>query len=136
MHPVRGADTGAEMDFSFLVDDRPGDVIFRVDRRVYLDEDIFETELIKVFEKSWVFLCHESLIRKAGDYFATHIGRQPVFIMPAWISNDELTTNPEEEVHLVFLANRAEMEDRIFRIKSGTSIASTPRRAHATWSRT
>ena len=79
MRPIRDRDAGAGIAFPSLVDDRPGDGVFRVDRRVYLDRDVFDAELVRIFESSWVFLCHESLIPRAGDYFATHIGRQPVF---------------------------------------------------------
>ncbi|MBT6429089.1 MAG: Rieske 2Fe-2S domain-containing protein [Rhodospirillaceae bacterium] len=52
---------------------------FRVDRRIYTDGDIFATELSQIFEKSWVYLCHESQIAEHGDYYATYIGTQPVF---------------------------------------------------------
>ena len=79
MRPIRDRDAGAGIAFPSLVDDRPGDGVFRVDRRVYLDREVFDAELVRIFESSWVFLCHESLIPRAGDYFATHIGRQPVF---------------------------------------------------------
>ncbi len=52
---------------------------FRVDRRIYTDPDIFATELRRVFERSWVYLCHESQIASHGDYYASYIGAQPVF---------------------------------------------------------
>ena len=41
----------------------------------------FEAEIERIFEGGWVFLCHESQVEKPGDYFATEIGRQPVFVM-------------------------------------------------------
>lgn len=63
-----------------LVDDRPDDKVFRVDRNIYLDEDIFEAEMRTIFEGNWQFICHESQVKKHGDYFATHLGRQPVFV--------------------------------------------------------
>ena len=63
-----------------LIDDRPEDHVFRVDRQIYLDHDLFESELKNIFEADWIFLCHESQVKKPGDYFAAHIGRQPVFV--------------------------------------------------------
>jgi benzoate/toluate 1,2-dioxygenase alpha subunit len=70
----------AGTDTDVLIDDRPGDGVFRVDRRIYLDDEIFEAEMRNIFEANWQFLCHESQVKKPGDYFATHIGRQPVFV--------------------------------------------------------
>ena len=63
-----------------LIDDRPADHVFRVDRRIYLDQGLFEAEIKNIFEADWIFLCHESQVKKPGDYFAAHIGRQPVFV--------------------------------------------------------
>ena len=68
-------------DFAKYVDDRPGDGVFRVDREVYLDEEILEAEFESIFEGNWIYLCHESQVREPGDYFATHMGRQPVFVV-------------------------------------------------------
>ncbi|MGE3931704.1 MAG: Rieske 2Fe-2S domain-containing protein [Rhodospirillaceae bacterium] len=70
---------GRRLDLAPLVDDRLEDGVFRVDRSIYLDPAIYEAEIDLFFERGWVFLCHESQIPKAGDYFATWIGRQPVF---------------------------------------------------------
>ena len=71
VNPVRVAD---------MIDDRPEDGIFRVDRDIYLDPEIFEAEMKSIFEADWIFLCHESQVKKPGDYFAAHLGRQPVFV--------------------------------------------------------
>ena len=66
-------------DVSGLLDDRVDDGVFRVDRSVFHDEALFEAEMEAMFERQWNFLCHESQIPNEGDYYATHIGRQPVF---------------------------------------------------------
>lgn len=52
----------------------------RVHRRVYLDADIFELEMERVFGRSWIFIGHESQVPKPGDFFATHIARDPVVL--------------------------------------------------------
>ncbi len=67
--------------FSGYIDDRPADHVFRVDRAIYNDPDILDAEYRNIFEANWVFLCHEAHVRNPGDYFATHIGRQPVFVV-------------------------------------------------------
>lgn len=67
--------------FADYIEDRPQDRVFRVDRAVYNDPDILEAEYRNIFEANWVFLCHEAHVRNPGDYFATHIGRQPVFVV-------------------------------------------------------
>lgn len=72
-----------DFDVSHLVDDRPGERVFRIDRRAFHDPALFEAEMELVFERRWNFLCHESQIAEPGDYFATHIGRQPVFAIRA-----------------------------------------------------
>ena len=63
-----------------LVDDRVAEGVFRVDRAVYTDPEIFEREMDGIFARCWVFLCHESQVAAHGDYFWTEIGRQPVFV--------------------------------------------------------
>src|SRR5262249_20566457 len=62
-----------------MIDDRPNDAVFRVSKSIYLDPDIFEMEIERIFSRVWNYVCHESQIRAVGDYVATEIGRQPVF---------------------------------------------------------
>ena len=68
-------------DLARWVDDRVDEGMFRVDRHIYLDPALYDAEMTRIYERGWVFLCHESQVAKPGDYFATHIGRQPVFAM-------------------------------------------------------
>jgi benzoate/toluate 1,2-dioxygenase alpha subunit len=74
------ARNGDGLDVATLIDDRVDEGVFRIDRKIYLDHGIFEREMDVIFERGWVFLCHDSQIPRAGDYFSTHIGRQPVFV--------------------------------------------------------
>lgn len=64
-----------------LVDDRPKDLVFRVDKSAFLEDAVFDLEIEKIFEGGWVYLCHESQVRSPGDYFTTYIGRQPVAVI-------------------------------------------------------
>ena len=54
------------------------------------------------------------------------------FWMPAWDDNDALTEDPQREISLIYYPNRQGLEDRVFRIKTERSSASTPepRTAH------
>ncbi|MGK0169475.1 MAG: benzoate/toluate 1,2-dioxygenase alpha subunit [Gammaproteobacteria bacterium] len=86
LHLDEGADMNATVDpsrgvdFSALIDDRPADKVFRVDRAIYTDRDVFEAELEQIFEGSWVYLAHESQLPNVGDFFTTWMGRQPVIV--------------------------------------------------------
>ncbi|GAC62057.1 MULTISPECIES: benzoate 1,2-dioxygenase large subunit [Gordonia] len=62
-----------------VIDDREAGV-FRANRRIFTDEDIFELEMRHIFEGNWIYLAHESQVANPGDYFTTYIGRQPVVI--------------------------------------------------------
>jgi benzoate/toluate 1,2-dioxygenase alpha subunit len=53
---------------------------FRVDPRVYDDPEIFASEMAQIFERSWVYVGHESEIPEAGDYRTSTIGLQPVIL--------------------------------------------------------
>jgi 3-phenylpropionate/cinnamic acid dioxygenase small subunit len=52
--------------------------------------------------------------------------------MPAWDSEHEMTKDPASEISLIYYSDRTGLEDRIWRINSGMSSASTPlpRTAH------
>ncbi|MFP6748032.1 MAG: aromatic ring-hydroxylating dioxygenase subunit alpha [Alphaproteobacteria bacterium] len=67
------------MEHRGLIMDSADPARFRVDRRIYTDPDVFAAELSNIFERTWVYLCHESQIAEHGDYYATYIGAQPVF---------------------------------------------------------
>ena len=75
------AGNGQASGYSAYVEDRPGQGIFRVNRAIYTEDEIFEEEMARIFEHSWLYLCHESQVAEHGEYYATHIGRQPVFVI-------------------------------------------------------
>ena len=58
-----------------MIDDRDAGV-YRANRRIFTDEEIFELEMKHIFEGNWVYLAHESQIPNPGDYF-THVHRPP-----------------------------------------------------------
>ena len=48
------------------------------------------------------------------------------FFMPSWDDDDTLTTDPTNEVSLIYYPNKQGLEDRVFRIETERSSASTP----------
>lgn len=46
--------------------------------------------------------------------------------VPAWANETELTSDPGNELSLVYIRGRGGLEDRVFRIESGDSFASFP----------
>jgi benzoate/toluate 1,2-dioxygenase beta subunit len=53
--------------------------------------------------------------------------------MPAWDDDDRTTEDPHSQISLIYYGNRNGLEDRVFRIKTERSGASTPeaRTSHA-----
>lgn len=64
----------AEVDVSDLV------LEDKVHTSIYSDPALFESEMEKVFNNTWVWLAHESEVPEAGSYKTAHIGRQPVIV--------------------------------------------------------
>ncbi len=52
-----------------------------IDRRIFSDPEIFEMEMELIFGRAWLFLCHESQLRKAGDFFEAPMGRDNVLVV-------------------------------------------------------
>ena len=55
------------------------------------------------------------------------------FWMPAWDDDDTLTTDPQREISLIWYGNRGGLEDRVFRIRTERSSATSmpePRTSH------
>ncbi|PRY69764.1 benzoate 1,2-dioxygenase small subunit [Halomonas ventosae] len=48
------------------------------------------------------------------------------FWMPAWDDDDQLTRDPHSEISLIYYPNREGLEDRVYRIKTERTGASTP----------
>jgi phenylpropionate dioxygenase-like ring-hydroxylating dioxygenase large terminal subunit len=52
----------------------------RVHKSLYSDPNIFEEELDKIFNNTWVWVAHESEVAEVGSYKTAKIGKQPVIV--------------------------------------------------------
>ncbi len=48
------------------------------------------------------------------------------FWMPAWTDDHRLGASPDSELSLMYCSARAGLQDRVWRVRSGLSVASTP----------
>ncbi len=53
----------------------------RVHKTVYTDQQIFDREMERIWERIWVYCGHESQVPNPGDYYAVTIGRQPMIMV-------------------------------------------------------
>lgn len=60
------------------------------------------------------------------DEWLTCYAKDVEFWMPAWDDDDRLTEDPDSEISLIYYPNREGLEDRVYRIKTERSGASTP----------
>src|SRR5207237_6548930 len=63
-----------QLNFNELVQDH------RVHRNIYTQPDVFDAEMERIFEDTWVFVAHESEVAAAGDYKTVTLGTQPAIM--------------------------------------------------------
>ena len=67
------------------------------------------------------------------DGWLAHYAPDVEFWMPAWDDDDELTEDPQSEISLIWYGNRGGLQDRVFRIRTERSSATSlpePRTSH------
>ncbi|MEO6116683.1 MAG: aromatic ring-hydroxylating dioxygenase subunit alpha [Pseudolysinimonas sp.] len=72
----RPAEFAERMDVSGLIDAEHG----LIDRAVFTDRRLYDQEQARVFGTSWLFLGHAEQLEKAGDFFTTFMGEDPVIV--------------------------------------------------------
>jgi phenylpropionate dioxygenase-like ring-hydroxylating dioxygenase large terminal subunit len=63
----------------------------RLDRRIFVDEDVYREEMEKVFGRAWVMVAHTSLVPKPHDFFLSYIGEDPVIV----------TRDADDKIHVM-----------------------------------
>lgn len=63
-------------DLSTMVDPQVG----VVDRAVFTDRTVYDTEMRRIFARSWLFLAHRDQFKKPGDFFQTFMGEDPIIV--------------------------------------------------------
>lgn len=67
-------------DLDSCVVDRLDEGVFMVDRAVFADPRVLEREFKLIFERTWVYLAHESQLPRPYDFVTGFIGRVPVIL--------------------------------------------------------
>lgn len=86
-----------------------------------LDGGAFTEDARRLLEREAVYLDE----RRWDEWLALYT-EDCRYWMPAWRTEDALTSDPQAELSHYYYASRAGLEDRILRINSGLSPASTP----------
>ncbi|MFC6668783.1 benzoate 1,2-dioxygenase small subunit [Marinobacterium aestuariivivens] len=83
--------------------------------------------------RNFLYAEARSLDDKQWDQWLEFYSKDAEFWMPSWDDDGELTTDPRKEISLIYYARRDGLEDRVFRIKTERSSASSlpePRTLH------
>lgn len=62
------------------LDFRPAEGVYRVARDLFTEPELFDLEMELIFEKVWIYACHESEIAQPNDFITMRAGRQPLII--------------------------------------------------------
>jgi len=80
------------------------------------------------YEAARAFFYRETrlLDDREWDEWLTCYAPDVSYWMPAWDDDDKITEDPHSQISLIYYPNRDGLEDRVFRIKTERSGASTP----------
>ncbi|MEX3821240.1 anthranilate 1,2-dioxygenase large subunit, partial [Paraburkholderia sp. BR14262] len=62
------------------LDFRPAEGVYRIAREMFTEHQLFDLEMELIFEKNWIYACHESEISQPHDFVTIRAGRQPMII--------------------------------------------------------
>jgi hypothetical protein len=63
------------------IDDDTRNALFRVQRQAFLDPEVLASERARIFDRSWLYLGHESEVAEPGDFRMRELGvRRVVFV--------------------------------------------------------
>lgn len=52
-----------------------------LDASVYIDPEIYQLEIDRVFSRTWMFLCPASEVTRPGQFFSTYMAEDPVIVV-------------------------------------------------------
>ena len=52
----------------------------KIDRRIFIDQAIYDEEMAKIFGRAWLMIGHESLVPSGQRLFHTYMGEDPVIL--------------------------------------------------------
>jgi p-cumate 2,3-dioxygenase alpha subunit len=68
-----------------MIDDRPADGLFRVNRAALVDEGVFARERAAIFDRCWLYVGHSSEVPQPGDFRARTVAGRPLVL---WRGSD------------------------------------------------
>jgi p-cumate 2,3-dioxygenase alpha subunit len=69
------------LDLDRMIIDKPADGIFRIHRSAMTSPEILRMEQERIFNKSWLYVCHESEVENPGDYRRRSVAGRPLFFV-------------------------------------------------------
>lgn len=76
--------------------------------------------------EQFLYQVSDACDKQDWDRYLNYFTEDVEFHIPQWCSEHEYTRDPKREMSLIYYANRAGLEDRVFRIRTGKSAACTP----------
>jgi phenylpropionate dioxygenase-like ring-hydroxylating dioxygenase large terminal subunit len=92
------------------VEDRSADGLFRVRTEVFRDQAIFDAERRLIFDRSWLYVGHESEVTEPGSFVTRSVGGHPIIMV----------RGRDGEVRVLF-NTCAHQGSRVCRVPSGTA---------------
>ncbi len=83
-----------------------------ISREIFVNEEIYQEEIEKIFTRAWLYVGHESQVRNPGDYFVSRMGEESVI----------LVRDTEGRIH-VFLNSCAHRGMKVCRYDEGNTRA-------------
>ncbi|WP_454883122.1 aromatic-ring-hydroxylating dioxygenase subunit beta [Sphingomonas oryzagri] len=85
-----------------------------------MDNKKLEAARILVLKEGWL------LDRQDWDAWLDLYSPSAEYWLPCWREDETLTNDPQRQISLIYYPSRTGLEDRVFRIKTERSLASTP----------